>query len=242
MKTTSGVLLFSALLLFASCSGSPHVGDPFSDAPESAHTASIAFKAADSFEDALQVWGTPEDINAWIAANFVYDQHRALRLAEAQQTKDERMSIYSPKEFFNTKTGVCVDLARFAFETLKWIDPTSAPKYIMIEFDPLVIAGHMLRRHWLVSYERCGRKFFFADSKRPGHIAGPYDSVAAFIDDYARYRGRRIVSYRELKSYRRQQRMEAPQPNGQGNKEGRPVFSPSELLAFCGKQPARPLT
>ena len=72
-------------------------------------------------------------------------------------------------------------------------------------------------------FANCGGKvFFFADSKRPGHIAGPYDSVAAFIGDYARYRGRRIVSYRELESYRRQQHMEAPQPGGHGKKK-RPI-------------------
>ena len=43
----------------------------------------------------------------------------------------------------------------------------------------------------------------FADSKRPGHLAGPYASTRAFLDDYTAYRGREIVSFRELPSYER---------------------------------------
>ena len=217
MNSMSGVLILSVLLFLTSCAGSPLVADPFSDAPESARTPAVPFKAADSYEDALQVWETPEDINAWIAANFAYDLQRALRLAEAQKAKDERMSIYAPAEFFDTKTGVCVDLSRFGVETLKRIDPQSEPKYLMIEFDPVQIGGNTLRLHWLVSFKRGGRVFFFADSKRPGHIAGPYNDVQAFVDDYANYRGRRIVAFRELESYQRQRRTGAPKPLSPGN-------------------------
>ena len=217
MNATPGVLVLTALLFLASCVGSLHVADPSSDAPESARTPSVPFKAAGSYEDALQVWETPDDINAWIAANFEYDMQRALRLSETQKAKDERMSIYAPAEFFDTKTGVCVDLSRFGVETLKRIDPQSEPKYLMIEFDPVQIGGNTLRLHWLVSFKRGGRVFFFADSKRPGHIAGPYNDVQAFVDDYANYRGRRIVAFRELESYQRQRRTGAPKSLSPGN-------------------------
>ena len=76
----------------------------------------------------------------------------------------------------------------------------------MIEFDPVSIAGNTLRRHWVVSFERGGERYFFADSKRPGHIAGPYASTQDFIAEYARYRGRRIVSFREVETYERKLR------------------------------------
>lgn len=214
MNAMHGVLIFSVLLFLTGCAGSPRVADPFSDAPEFARNPSAPFKTADSYEGALQVWETPEDINAWIAAHFAYDMQRALRLAETQKAENERMSIYTPAEFFDTKTGVCVDLSRFGVETLKQIDLQSGPKYLMIEFDPVQIAGTTLRRHWLVSFKRGGRVFFFADSKRPGHIAGPYNDVQAFICDYALYRGRRIVAFRELESYQRQRRTQAPKPEG----------------------------
>jgi hypothetical protein len=214
MNATPGVLVLTVLLFLASCVDRLHVADPSSDAPESARTPFLPFKAASSYEDALQAWETPEDINAWIAANFEYDMQRALRLSETQKAKDERISIYTPAEFFHTKTGVCADLSRFGVETLKRIDPRSEPKYLMIEFDPVQIEGQTLRLHWLVSFKRGGKLFFFADSKRPGHMAGPYNDVQAFIDDYAHYRGRRVVAFKELESYQRKRRTEAP-----GNKQ-----------------------
>ena len=49
----------------------------------------------------------------------------------------------------------------------------------MIEFDPLMIQGH---------------------------IAGPYASVQDSIDDCARYRGRRIVSFKLLETCERRMR------------------------------------
>jgi hypothetical protein len=110
---------------------------------------------------------------------------------------------------------VCVDLARFAVETLHVIEPAAKPKYIMIEFEPVTVHGNTLRRHWLVFFERNEKRYFFADSKRPGHVAGPYSSTEEFIAEYARYRGRYIVSHRELESYQRRMRTFATaQPAG----------------------------
>jgi hypothetical protein len=171
--------------------------------------STMVFKTADSYEQALQMWKTPEDINRWIAANFSYDMARALRLSETQRAKNEEVSIFDPSKFFNTKTGMCVDLSRFGVETLRRIDPGSDPKYLMIEFDPMQIRGNMLRLHWLVSFKRAGKTYFFADSNRPGHIAGPYDDVRGFINEYAQYRGRKIVAFRELESYQKQRRTPA---------------------------------
>ena len=87
-----------------------------------------------------------------------------------QRPKEQGSSlpIYTPSEFFATKIGVCVDLSRFGVETLRRIDPKSDPKYLMIEFDPMQVAGNTLRLHWLASFRRDGKTYFFADSKRPG--------------------------------------------------------------------------
>ena len=97
-------------------------------------------------------------------------------------------------------------LARFAVETLKQVDPDAAARYLMIEFAPLQLNGQTLRLHWLATFQRGGQFYFFADSKRPGVIAGPYASTRHFIEDYAAYRGRQIVAFRELQSYQRQPR------------------------------------
>jgi len=198
-----------ALLCLAGCANVLYGAEQSPDAPESTRDSTVPFKAADSYEQALHIWKTAEDIHAWIAANFTYDTARAVLLSETQRTGNEQLPAYPPSEFFNRKTGVCVDLSRFGVETLRRIDPQSDPKYLMIEFDPIQIAGNTLRRHWLVSFKRDGKLYFFADSKRPGHIAGPYNEAREFMNEYAQYRGRRVVAFRELESYQKQRRTPA---------------------------------
>jgi hypothetical protein len=202
------LVLFTLLLLSFNCSNVLHTANLSSGEPEFERDTTITFKAADSYGQALQVWKTAEDINAWIAANFTYDMARAMNFSENQRIKNERISIYDPSEFFEGKAGVCVDLARFSVETLRRIDPNSDPKYLMIEFDPIQIKGNTLRLHWLVSFRHEGKIYFFSDSKRPGHIAGPYNDSQAFIKEYEQYRGRKIVSFRELESYQKQRRIQ----------------------------------
>jgi hypothetical protein len=179
------------------------------DAPEYTRNSTEPFKAADSYEHALHIWKTPEDINAWIAANFSYDMARAVRFSETQRTKNEQFLIYQPAELFKTKAGVCIDLSRFGVETLRRIDPQSDPKYLMIEFNPIQIKGNTFRLHWLVSFKGDGKTYFFADSIRPGHIAGPYNDTQTFVNDYEQYRRRKIVLFRELSSYQKQRRTQA---------------------------------
>lgn len=205
-----GVILY-VLLSLVGYANVLHSAESFSDAPEHTRDSTAVFEAAESYEHALQVWKTPEDINAWIAANFIYDMTRSMRLSENQRSNKEQFAIYKPMEFFATKSGMCVDLSRFAVETLKEIDVQNDSKYLMIEFDPIQINGNTLRRHWLASFKRDGKTYFFADSKRPGHIAGPYNNTKAFINEYEQYRGRKIISFRELASYQKQRRTQALQ-------------------------------
>jgi len=94
----------------------------------------------------------------------------------------------------------------------------------MMEFDPVVMSGNTLRRHWVASYQRDGRLYFFADSKRPGHVAGPYTTVKQFIDEYAMYRGRRIVSYKDLESYERKLKTQVPR----AIRDERALYLPSD--------------
>jgi hypothetical protein len=183
-----------------------HSAEFSSDAPEYTRDSTGPFKAADSYEHALHIWKTPEDINAWIAANFSYDMARAVLFSETQRTKNEQFLIYQPAELFKKKAGVCIDLSRFGVETLRRIDPQSDPKYLMIEFNPIQIKGNTFRLHWLVTFKHDGKTYFFADSKRPGHIAGPYNDTQAFINDYEQYRRRKIILFRELSSYEKQRR------------------------------------
>jgi hypothetical protein len=177
------------------------------DAPDDVLPRAVAYVDAPSYADALAAWRTVEDVNAWIGARFEYDHARAMRLSETQRQANGRLAIHSPADFFVAPKGVCVDLSRFGVETLAKIAPDSRPRYVMIEFDPVTIGGNAVRRHWVAAFEREGRLYFFADSRRPGHIAGPYETVEAFIDDYARYRGRAIVAFAQRSTYERAARL-----------------------------------
>jgi len=190
-------------IVLIGCAAVPPAADPASDAPELRVSRKASGEVAGTYADAVAKWRTAEEINEWIGAQFEYDRDRAMQLSETQRARGATVAIHAPDAFFASPTGVCVDLARFAVETLRLVDPKSRPVYVMIEFDPFYLSGNALRRHWVAGYERDGMRYFFADSKRPGHIAGPYASTQAFIDDYAGYRGRRIIAFSERDSYQR---------------------------------------
>lgn len=204
------VLALLLLVCMPACGTVPDAADPTSDAPEGQRPQVAAFTDVDSYPHALQEWRTAEDVNAWIGARFNYDVSRAMLLSETQRSNSGNLPIYEPQEFFAAPSGVCVDLSRFAVETLRHIDSDAKASYLMIEFAPVTIGGNTLRMHWVASFTRGGKYYFFADSKRPGHIAGPYPSTPEFIDEYSKYRGRQIVAFRELGSYQRKQRTLAP--------------------------------
>ncbi len=201
--------LFFVFIFIFSWANVSHAADSLLDEPEFERDLSMPYLVADSYDRALDTWKKAEDIDEWIAAAFIYDKTRAMKLSSNQRMEYQGIPIYSPSEFFKSKAGVCVDLARFGVETLRVIDPKSDPKYLMIEFDPIQINGHTFRRHWLVSFKRDGMKYFFCDSKRPGYIAGPYNSAQEFISEYEQYRGRRIVAHRELDSYQKQRKLKS---------------------------------
>jgi len=206
-------------VLLAACATLAETADPASDAPEEQRIQVGAFKDAASYSQALQVWRTAQDVNAWIGAKFHYDGSRAMLLSESQRGKSGPLPIYPAPDFFAAPSGVCVDLSRFAVETLRRIDPDAKANYLMIEFSPVTVDGNTLRLHWLASFTRDGKYYFFADSKRPGHIAGPYANTAQFVAEYSVYRNRTIVAFRALDSYQRKQRTPAPK---QSREEGRP--------------------
>lgn len=205
---------WAALAVLASCAQASAVPAPDTDAPEPRTAPRIEVRLPADYAEALRRWQGAEDVNAWIGARFEYDADRAITLSETQRAQAGRIRIHEPGEFFANPTGVCVDLARFAVETLRTVAPASRPSYVMIEFDPVAISGNLLRRHWLVRFERDGRFYFFADSRRPGHLAGPYATVEQFVEQYAQYRGRRIVNHRSLDSHERKLRQQAPKERG----------------------------
>jgi len=184
--------------------------EQLSDAPDPGHARASAVAAPERYADAARHWRGAEDINAWIGAHFEYDRARALELSEgARAGRPQAAAIVDPEAFFAAPRGVCVDLSHFAVSTLRQIEPASQAAHLMIEFEPVLVQGRWLRRHWMASFRRDGAYWFFADSKRPGHLAGPYDTLEQFLAEYARYRARPILSHRLLPTYERQLRTKA---------------------------------
>ncbi len=155
-----------------------------------------------SYREALKSWKSVEEINLWIKNSFSYDRQKALKISEADN--EQKPLILSPEEFYVTKSGICVDLARFAYEVMHLVMPEVNSRYLMIEFEPIREGKSLLRRHWLVLYEKDGNFYSFADSKRPGFISPSYKTLAALVDDYEKYRGRKILSYQALDTYEKQ--------------------------------------
>lgn len=214
-----GAVLAAGVLaagLLAGCAASPRLPgfDPAADAPPPRRTAPPAAPAFASYAQALSAWRSPEAVEAWIGAGFEYDDARALRLSESGRAAGAAPEIHAPAAFFARPVGICVDLARFAVETVGSIAPELEPRYLMIEFDPALRAGQVLRRHWIASFRRGGGLYFFGDSKRPGHVAGPYPTVDAFVAEYAAFRQRTVVAWRERESFRRQAKSPSKRRDG----------------------------
>ena len=204
----------AAAAVSAACAGTADNesrADPASDAPEQRSLARGEAPSPDSYARALQTWRSAEDLNAWLGERFEYDSARALRLSETQRARAGTLPLHEPAVFFESPRGVCVDVARFAVESLRAIDPQAKAGYLMIEFNPATLSGQTLRRHWVATFQRDGQLYVFGDSKRPGHLAGPYADAAAFVADYARYRGREVIAFRQLPTYERQRRQLATQ-------------------------------
>ena len=179
------------------------------DSPTGQRAAAPPESDAPTYQEALRSWRSIEDINHLIGERFVYDKERAIELSETRRSANPSNAtpIHEPEAFYQAPKGVCVDLARFAFETAKKVAPAVEPHYLMLEFEPITIDGETLRRHWLVIFTRDGRFYSFGDSKRPGHIAGPFPTVKALVADYQSYRQRTVVAAKVMDDFRRRKQM-----------------------------------
>lgn len=198
-----------ALAVSTAAAQAPPAAVALSDAPDPSFVRPRGHDGPATYAEALRTWASADDVNAWIGARFVYDSDRALALSESARAAGPAPAVTEPAAFHAHPRGVCVDLARFAVDTLRAVEPAVQPAYLMIEFAPVRVAGQVLRRHWMATFRRDDGHYFFADSKRPGHLAGPYASVEAFVTAYAAYRGRPVVAHRVLPSYARQARQSA---------------------------------
>lgn len=174
-----------------------------SDAPEKNTRKSD--KDTTQYLETIGRWKSIEHINQWIGQNFHYDMSRAIALG-SKRNEDPKTTIFTPEEFFKVKSGICVDLSRFAFETLKKVDPEVEAYYLMIDFEPIEIQGSIIRKHWVLAYKLKDQFYITADSKVPGTISGPYDTIQDFITGYEKFRERKIERFKLLNDYKKTQK------------------------------------
>ncbi|MEM7299411.1 MAG: transglutaminase-like domain-containing protein, partial [Bacteroidota bacterium] len=155
----------------------------------------------------LESWDHVDSVNQWIDQYFGYDMSRAIKLGEGSAERS-KTKILTPEEFYQNPSGVCLDLSRFAVESLRKISEDYKANYLMIEFEPLEIKGSIIRNHWIAVYMDDGLFNFVADSKFPGRKYEGYSDVASFINEYESLRGRKIVNYKIVPSYEKKKKMQ----------------------------------
>lgn len=172
-----------------------------SDAPANADQQGVL--PTRSYQEALVSWDHVDSVNHWIGKHFGYDMSRALKLGEGSDQRSQT-PILTPEEFYENPNGVCLDLSRFAVETLRQISQDYDANYLMIEFEPLEIKGAVLRKHWITVYKDANDLFnFTADSKFPGRKYEGYKDVDLFIKEYELLRERKITNYKVVPSYKK---------------------------------------
>lgn len=158
-----------------------------------------------NYAQALVLWKSVKEVNQWIGQNFHYDISRAIALGNKREN-GPKPAIFSAEELYSIKSGICVDLSRFAYETLKMIDPEREAYYLMIDFEPIEIQGSVIRKHWVMAFKENGSFYVMADSKIPGVISGPYASIESYIKEYEAFRGRKIESFKLLNDYKKKKK------------------------------------
>jgi hypothetical protein len=84
----------------------PELADPASDAPEHRRPSSHRLTSdVGSYAEALQVWRTPADVNAWMGARFEYSMARAMLLSETQRSRQGTLPIPPPTRSSQPRAG-----------------------------------------------------------------------------------------------------------------------------------------
>ena len=55
----------------------------------------------------------------------------------------------------------------------------------------------------MIIYKENDQLYIMADTKRPGHISGPYNAMSEFITAYEDFRKRKIISYKITDTYKK---------------------------------------
>ena len=163
------------------------------------------------FKRIVSKWKGAEEIVLWMSNNLKYNIARSVYIKNsAEQIKKltiqkkstshliNEFFSFRPQDLVSLKNGVCIDIASFGVAVLKNISPSLNPRLLKIKHEGIKADGITRVSHFLGTYEKDGKFFFFADSKQLNRHAGPFDNTADFVKYYEQFLGRKIKSYRHF--------------------------------------------
>jgi len=115
-----------------------------------------------------------------MSRHFSYDMER-YKESMKKHTFDNPMTVRTPKETFELKSGVCFDAARFVKETLNRINPSYEAEIVFIAREP--------HGHYVCSFKKDGELYIMdygASYRSLIGVHGPYNS----LEDYKKFHER----------------------------------------------------
>lgn len=130
-----------------------------------------------TYTETVSRWKSYKDVAKWMSKHFSYDTGRITEISYPSATP---LSPRTPEETFELKSGICLDAAEFAAETLNRIDPLYDARkvYLGTQHGP---------DHWVCSFTMDGKLYIMdyghPNRKRVG-VYGPYNSLGEYVKFY----------------------------------------------------------
>lgn len=130
-----------------------------------------------TYTETASQWKSYKDVAKWMSNHFSYD---TARITEISYPSASPLSPRTPEETFELKSGICLDAAEFAEETLNRIEPLYEARKVYLD------AQHG-PDHWVCSFRMDG-KLYIMDYGHPHRewvgVYGPYNSLDEYIKVY----------------------------------------------------------
>jgi hypothetical protein len=140
---------------------------------ERAYSAKIASEK--SYTEKVSQWKSYENLVRWMEKDFSVDMERFKKFGGTLPVPR------SPQETFQLKSGIYIDAAIFAEETLNRIDPSYKARVVVLVTRPSGL------NHYVCSFEKEG-KIFIMDYGTPYKevtgLRGPYTSLEGYKKFY----------------------------------------------------------
>jgi hypothetical protein len=130
---------------------------------------------AKTYTETVSKWKSYQDLIRWMERDFSFDKERF------KQFEQSLPPPRTPEETFRLKSGIYIDAATFAKETLNRIDPSYKARIVVIIFRPY---GY---NHYTCSFKKDGKVFIIdygTPHKEVTGLHGPFNSIEEYRKFY----------------------------------------------------------